>query len=375
MGMGLAGLGTASGAAQGLQEILAQRLRERQMALQEQAQREEMAYKNKALEADIEAGNETRTQNDLYRQAALALQAQNAAQNADYQQGRMVDSAARNTAYGQELNVPTAVKFKAYDQPVSGPSDEMLNSPLANEQMPPYRFEGNKPVLKLKTPEEVDQEVEMYRIKAGIDAKYNPKTPPKPATPRLVKRTINGKEVLDTWYPDTNEWGSDLGQSPVQAPRTADEVNRGVFMGRMSNVLDNVDKVSAHINTLLGPAASVAGMSRRAAAKVNSDPVVRSYLSQLDTYAVVVGRALGDNRISDFDVPRYRAMFPTPEDDKRVRDYKIRTLMAIFNADNPEAAKQYFEQGRSAIGIAPSPGGGGGGGEIEYDINGKPIKR
>jgi hypothetical protein len=36
MGMGLAGLGTASGAAQGLQEILAQRLRERQMALQEQ---------------------------------------------------------------------------------------------------------------------------------------------------------------------------------------------------------------------------------------------------------------------------------------------------------------------------------------------------
>lgn len=141
MGMGLAGLGTASGAAQGLQEILAQRLRERQMALQEQAQRESVELRRRELEMRQQEVEAERASTDEYRQDVLATQAQT-------QRGMAVDRAARQTPYQFKLARPQAETFKAYGYPVNeNISQEQLNSPLANEALEPdeYTYGGNAP--------------------------------------------------------------------------------------------------------------------------------------------------------------------------------------------------------------------------------------
>jgi len=67
MGMGFAPLAAGAGAQQGLSQLLRQRLLERQMALQEQAQRESMDFRNRSLDQDATQHGDT-----LALQAAIA---------------------------------------------------------------------------------------------------------------------------------------------------------------------------------------------------------------------------------------------------------------------------------------------------------------
>lgn len=173
MGMGLAGLGTASGAAQGLQEILAQRLRERQMALQEQAQRESVELRRRELEMRQQEVEAERASTDEYRQDVLATQAQT-------QRGMAVDRAARQTPYQFKLARPQAETFKAYGYPVNeNISQEQLNSPLANEALEPdeYTYGGNQPTpapSKLMTPAEMAQWKAQKEFEARVNRENRP---------------------------------------------------------------------------------------------------------------------------------------------------------------------------------------------------------
>ena len=70
MGMGFAPLAAGAGAQQGLDQLLKQRLLERQMALQEQAQRESMDFRNRELSQRATEADEMRKLNEFYRQDA-----------------------------------------------------------------------------------------------------------------------------------------------------------------------------------------------------------------------------------------------------------------------------------------------------------------
>jgi hypothetical protein len=70
MGMGFGPLAVGAGAQQGLQDLLKQRLLERQMALQEQAQRESMDFRNRELSQRATEADEMRKLNDFYRKDA-----------------------------------------------------------------------------------------------------------------------------------------------------------------------------------------------------------------------------------------------------------------------------------------------------------------
>jgi len=381
MGMGIAGLMTGAGAGQGLEALLKQRLMEREMALREQQAQAQQQQHAAELQMRGQENAATREANDWYRQMMAGQRQQGLDQS-------NAENLVQSTPVGGSVSAPDANLMQRGGQGGVLRTIPMTGMTTEGGPAPPIRFRGYTPQESMRREDQAtasaekataredqqtfqdEQRTESEKGRAALAAAVRSNI--KPSAPQLRARAIKGKDVLDTWYPDDNTWGSDKGQTAVDAPRTTDERNRGVFIGRMSNVLDHVDKVSAHINTLIGAGANVAGVSKRALAAVNEDPAVRAYLSQLDAYAVVVGRALGDNRISDFDVPRYRAMFPTPEDDKRVRDFKILTLTAIFNSDSPETAKTAFEEGRRAVGIkdTSAPSGGAKPGDMKTTPHG-----
>jgi hypothetical protein len=220
-----------------------------------------------------------------------------------------VDSAARNTAYGQELNVPTAVKFKAYDQPVSGPSDQMLNSPLANEQMPPYRFEGNKPQLKLKSPEEVDQELGIYEDKARIDARVNPKSSGGGGS----ALTPGGLDVAATQYASTGQMPPlGMGSSSMRAAI----INRAAELFPNLNIAASAGSYRANVGSLsqmtkrynaVQAYANQAKLSLQNAARLSGN-VARSGSPMVNRYRNWANKNLkGSAPLSEFEVFVYTA--------------------------------------------------------------------
>ena len=82
---GFGALALGSGAAQGLQELLKQRLLERQMALQEQAQREDTDYRNRSL-SDSEAWRRLAYEQKVAMDASLAADREADNQRQGYQQ-------------------------------------------------------------------------------------------------------------------------------------------------------------------------------------------------------------------------------------------------------------------------------------------------
>lgn len=107
MGFGIAGLMGAAGAGQGLQELLKQRLLEREMALREQTARENAAYRDRELsmrQGEIESDREYRRGVD--------------AEMAKYREAQAVGQAAREMPYGFKLDPQFAPKLKAHGYPV-----------------------------------------------------------------------------------------------------------------------------------------------------------------------------------------------------------------------------------------------------------------
>lgn len=168
MGMGIAGLMRGAGAGEGLQTLLKQRLMERQMALAEQAQREGMDFRNRELTMRGQEVNAARDETRRYRDDVLA-------QGAEVADATNTYRAANETPYAATVEPAQAIKFKARGYPVVGPSQEDLNSPLANEEIPDYQYAGNKPTpqaSKLMTPEEFEQWKRQKETEAQIGAKY-----------------------------------------------------------------------------------------------------------------------------------------------------------------------------------------------------------
>ena len=167
---GFGALSIGTGAQAGLQQLLKQRLLEREMALREQSQAQEMDYRNRALDETVESNRLQREALDQYRQAQVALDSERIG-------ATETASAARLTPFKANLPVDTAQNFMARGYPVSGPSPDQLASPLANEEMPPYQFEGNAPEpksTKLLTPEEYAQQVQLDRDKAKNSLDFRP---------------------------------------------------------------------------------------------------------------------------------------------------------------------------------------------------------
>jgi hypothetical protein len=144
---------------------------ERQMALQEQAQAQDVDYRNRALAQGDENNRLNREAIEQYRMAQLGMDAERigASETAN---------AARMTPFKANVPVDAALNFKARGYPMaSEPSQEDLVSPLANEEMPPYRFGGNAPepkATKLLTPEEYAQLVRLDRDKAKNSLDFRP---------------------------------------------------------------------------------------------------------------------------------------------------------------------------------------------------------
>ena len=180
MGMGLAGLGTASGAAQGLQEILAQRLRERQMALQEQnsAQgqgRWEQEFGFRQAESEREAQE---------RAVAQAIQLEilrGNQQNRDYLQAdRTADNLAIGDRFGSGApqintlergglgNLMKAIPMspdQAMPRMKIGAPDQMGAKPITAEYAPgEYEYQGTGAQRNaLASQQRSDQQLELSR--------------------------------------------------------------------------------------------------------------------------------------------------------------------------------------------------------------------
>lgn len=127
--MGIAGLMTGAGAAEGLQGLLKQRLLEREMALREQQaqQANDLALRRQnALEEQNRLDNERQSQQD-------AVLAQLRDENRTFK-------AAGEMPNGFPMSPAQATKFRALDLPVEGPTNFVETNP--------YRYGGNQPTSR-----------------------------------------------------------------------------------------------------------------------------------------------------------------------------------------------------------------------------------
>ena len=201
MGLGIAGLMRGAGAGAGLQDLIKQRLLEREMALREQAQRASEQQHSAELEQRSQELGETRDMNAYFRGEGVRQADQRIMQDAaenlkgTYTKGQVVGdpqvALLRATGMGH-LAQPTPM-----DMPESAtdlPGDKFMGATFAGLPEKPSP-------TKLMTPEERAEEIGIYEEKAKINARY----PSNPSTGGGGGLTPGGLDVAAWQYAQTGQ--------------------------------------------------------------------------------------------------------------------------------------------------------------------------
>ncbi len=263
MGMGLAGLGTASGAAQGLQEILAQRLRERQMALQEQnsAQgqgRWEQEFGFRQAESEREAQE---------RAVAQAIQLEilrGNQQNRDYLQAdRTADNLAIGDRFGSGApqintlergglgNLMKAIPMspdQAMPRMKIGAPDQMGAKPISAEYAPgEYEYQGTGTQRTARSNQiRADERMDMAEREAGArEDRFNRSLAAageRRNTLSPAQRARETRTLRNDWSKFSANWRTMKGQVATM-DAGMDAVARGDMAAGAQNVLVTFQKI------------------------------------------------------------------------------------------------------------------------------------
>lgn len=361
MGMGFGPLMTGAGAAQGLQDLLKQRLLEREMALREKAQADELDYRNRSLAADQDNAAAMREATDAYRQAQIGLDAERIG-------ATETANAARLTPFKANLPVNTATNFKARGYPVSGPSDEQLASPMANEAMPPYQFEGNAPDPAKPTST-------LYPLNKGGQKFYGTAEeaattpawvdPPSPRAQGMVtpsQKFQMERTLRSEWNKLTANWRTMKGQVAT--------MEAGLAAARQGDMAAGAQAVLVTFQKILDPTSVVRESEyARSAEGQSALNQIKGFTDRLARGGVGVPMAelekfytLGKSMVARAaqELPNIRTQF----EDNAV-EYGLNPRLII--AEDPAEATEAAQPPEAAIGATA--------GRVYYDSNGKPIKR
>jgi hypothetical protein len=354
MGMGLAGLGTASGAAQGLQEILAQRLRERQMALQEQAQREEMDYRNRALTAQTDA---TAAQREFTNR--LAIENLNERKQAGLE--RFAASDVEATPVGASV---TPERADVWSQGGHGGvirAIPMMGETVEGQPAPPIRFRGF-------TPQEAQQREMQASAAAERAAAREDSQAAQAENARLNRENASAianmrrdarVTTVQEFDPETQTIVT-VGVDPETGEEkwrkggrmTADAMGRSAAYGRASKIVDVLSRQAQKIQLAQGAAARIAEPKQRAAAYANIDLDTAEYMSTLKSFAPLIARSLGHTGVlTELDVESVRQGFWQPGESGELRDRKFKNIKSIM-----ESMSQTGSGGEPGS-VAPPDGG------------------
>jgi hypothetical protein len=137
-------------------------------------------------------------------------------------------------------------------------------------------------------------------------------------------------------------------------------------------VINEIDQLSQQINTGGGGFpeglwTTAKGAGREAASTVNLDNAVAEYTSLVDGFTPLIARAVGHvGVLTEQDVQSVKRLFPTPRDNKQLRDAKVarvRKIMAAIHGDNPDESARPEDKRSLSDKIAPYISAAGDGGE------------
>lgn len=190
-----------------------------------------------------------------------------------------------------------------------------------------------------------------------------------PPTVRYQPREVlgdDGKPTIANYDALTGEHIDTKTGQPIKAPKPVpsamEQMDSRKFQ-KAAPVLKGISELSERINTLQGVYAKAVGETAKAKAKVNLDDDVAEYQALVSGFTPLIARSLGHTGVlTQQDVDSVKELFPKPGDSKTLRDRKVNRMMKIIG------------ELEGTEGVVKDPNASQPG-DIEYDMNGKPIKK
>lgn len=174
------------------------------------------------------------------------------------------------------------------------------------------------------------------------------------------KPTIANYDALTGDHIDTKT-GTKI-NAPKPVPSAMEQMDSRKF-SKAAPVLKGIGELTQRINTQQGLIAKMSGGVEKIKAQANYNDDVAEYQALVSGFTPMIARALGHTGVlTQQDVDSVKALFPLPGDSKTLRDRKINRMMSIIG------------ELEGTEGIVKDPNAPRAG-DIEYDINGKPIKK
>lgn len=313
----------ASGASEGLQQLLAQRLQEQEMQrrLAEDADRMRMAEANRMQEREL-AG--------LRAEQERVQLAENARQFgvSSAQRQQQIDEATRRQDFEEQ-------------QYREGANLRGLQQMEAERKL-------QMPVM---TPEQ-EQEYALQRIRESGRQSIAAANAARGG--RFTKITTvdeNGNPVTRV-LPVYEA----IGQTYDAAP-TADMRNRSQSMGRALPVLDALDELSGRINVSKGLAATATGAVERAKAKANLNDDVAEFEAVVQGFTPLLARSVGHTGVlTEQDVQSVRGALPSPLDQESLAKRKLARFRSIMESSATWGDMRQQLDAAGADTTQPTPG-------------------
>lgn len=322
---GFGALALGSGAQAGLQELLKRRLLEREMALRERAQGEEMDYRNRALESQ----NASTDQMRQFQQAMqlMALEDRRSKMSDDYgaevseqtPAGSAVPSAVRGTPSAARIR---AIPMAGMDTSGSPAKPLEFMGFSAKEREGEERQAGRLMLQKDQQAARAEQ-ADLSRANtaaiAGMrrDARVNVVQDFDPESGGTVTVGVDPETGEEKWR---------------RAPKpNAQQLGMTQSLKRVQALLDSAIELSKAINTSQGLAAKAKGYANVAAAKANLNDDVAEYTAMLQAFTPLWARAMGHTGVlTQQDVDSARMAFPGPTDSESLRTRKLKRIYKVL---------------------------------------------
>ena len=361
-GYGLGALSLASGANQGLQDILAQRMLERQMALREQAAAEDRRQFDASLAQRKEESDATRILNDFYRNEAVRQRQE----GIDRQTGENI---VQTTPVGGSLTAQDAELLQR-----TGNAGVIRTIPLSGTTIEgstpePIRFRGYTPQESMAVEaredaqndralarrESADQRAAMLKLAAGLKSSQ-----PGMVTPSQkfqMERTLRSE-----WNKLTQNWRTMKGQVATMEAGL-DAARRGDMAAGAQAILVTFQKILDPTSVVRESeyARSAEGQSAMNRLRGFADRMARGGVgvpfAELERF-----HALGKEMVAKAaaELPKVREQF-----DQNAIEYGLNPRLII--AEDPEESAPPTNPTTPTVVAQPD--------RVYYDANGNAIKR